>query len=1182
ISPTSGSVGTSVRVTGSNFGPSQRVSITFDNQLVATTNASSNGSFSTTFDVPGLAARSYQVRIGNIVRTFVIKSSFSITPSSGPPGTSVTVRGSGFSPGSSINITLDGRTQFTVNANNDGRILTDLDIPSNTAGGAKSIAATSSSLTGQASFNVTATLSLDRSEATIGDSINVSGAGFKAFESGISVKFDNKTLASGLSADSQGVWSASFDVPDATGGSHAIKASSPSTPEKDVRQTRLTVVAALRLNFSSGAPGTVVRVSGTGAGSRDRITIVVGEDLATVKVNANSQGVWTSSVTIPVAPGGLLNILARGTGGQAAEASFRVTPIIRVAQAKGFPGSRVELKGDGFLPNQGGIPISFGGSLVDSASADSSGSWLVEIIIPHAAAGSYPISVPGSTSALRVLFSVTAGLSLSTPVGAPGGTVTVVGSGFAGDEKDITLYLGNETVGTGIIANADGTWDIRFKIPSLPSGTYIVSAAGSITSSANIREQALVLGPLLTLNASSGTPGMTIEVRGAGFVANAEEIYFTYDGVVVAQGIGTDALGSFARSFVIPPSTSGNHLIAVTSSSRREDGNDTTEIRLLIKPEISLESSKGPPGSSVMISGAGFGANEQGISLTYDGNPVVSGISADSLGSFQSSFLVPLSGAGPHSIQANSPLSGAADTSGQGFTVSPSLELSEITGNIGLQIRIIGEGFEPGSTVILTYDDLTKATVTADDFGSIRLEFRIPESQKGEHVIMLIDDQQNDEQAFFAVENTPPVAPSLREPSDGSSGGFLGGFKPRTRWQDVEDPSGVRYTLQIATDPDFDDVILEKAGLERPRYTLADEEKLPRGNYFWRVRATDRASNESGWSNAYELQSGTMPIWLLSVLALIGFLTSGGGVYAFYQGRKRAKQDALTDLVQLLPPRVTPALGAPPSVPSLAAPSRRALTSPFRGARALSIEEEARLEHVVVFLGSIPLLEVSSHLDWLEEMIETIGGIKEDIHEQLLQGELDLIYQPDWLQHPTYNGLRQIPQLLPFLRSLEEYVWTINECARDTMSLLQAIADDLSTAPPLETSNGNRWRFILTVGLGSLTWFWGTHLANPSSRDYVIDSGQDSEADDPNELSQVSLNPVSLSGEESSPFGGLILEGLTEDDATFFRDLHIQLRVNYRADEAAQALAAKLASTDLMRHQIMERTAQLGQLSQRR
>lgn len=1124
--------------------------------------------------MPGLSAGFYQVRIGNISRTYVIKSSFSISPSSGPPGTSVTVRGSGFSPGSSVNITLDGQTKFIVNANNDGRILTELNIPTNTAGGAKSIGAQGSSVTGQSSFNVTGTLSMDRSEAHTGDMINVTGAGFKANESGISVKLGGKTVASGVSADSQGVWSASFDVPETTGGSHVIKATGSSTPEKDVRQTRLTILAALRLDLDRGAPGTVVRANGTGARSRDRITIVVGDNLATVNVKATSRGVWTSNITIPTAPGGRLSIIATGAGGQTAQASFTITPIIVVDRATGVPGSKVELNGEGFRPNQSGVSINFGSSLLGSASADSSGSWLVELLIPQSAAGFYPIKVPGSSAALQVMFRVTAGLSLSNSQREPGQTVTVVGSGFGRDEKDITLYFDDNTVGTGIIANADGTWDYRFKIPTLPAGTYIISADGSITSSASIREESLILGIHITLSSPFGAPGMTIEVRGSGFVAGEEEIYLTYDDVTVAEGINTDGLGSFAQSFVVPPSTSGNHLVAVTSSGK-EGGNEITGIRLQIRPEISLECSRGTPSISMNILGAGFGRKEPGISLTYDDTTVVSGISADDLGSFQSSFLIPASGAGPHLIQANSPILGSSDNPGQTFTVFPSLNLSETSGRIDLPLLVVGQGFEPGSTVTLTYDSLTKATVTADDVGSVRLEFQIPESEKGDRVIRLIDARLNSAQSSFTVESTPPAAPSLQEPLDKDKGGFLGGFTPATKWNAVEDSSGVRYTLQIATDPDFDEVILEKAGLELPRYSLADYEKLPRGDYFWRVKAVDKASNESGWSNVHELRSGIMPIWLLSVLTAMGFLASGGGAYFFYTSRmKQARAVALPDLIQLLPPRVTPALAAP-SMPSLPASVRRALPSPFRGTRALSLEEQARLEHVAVFLRSIPLPEVSSDLEWLEEIIDTYGGTKEDAHEQILKGDLDLVYLPDWLQHPTYASLREMPQLQPLLQSLEEYVGTINECSQDTLILLREISAELSAAQPLEP--GNRWRFILSIGLGTLTWFCGTHLANPSYRDFVIEPSQESEDLDPNELLL-----ASLIGGESSPFDGPILEGLTEDDIEFFRDLHIQLRITYRTNEAAQALAAKLASTDLMRHQIVERTSQLGRLPQQR
>ena len=112
--------------------------------------------------------------------------------------------------------------------------------------------------------------------------------------------------------------------------------------------------------------------------------------------------------------------------------------------------------------------------------------------------------------------------------------------------------------------------------------------------------------------------------------------------------------------------------------------------------------------------------------------------------------------------------------------------------------------------------------------------------------------------------------------------------------------------------------------------------------------------------------------------------------------------------------------------------------------------------------------------------------------------------------------------------------------------------------------------------MGTLAWFRGTYLGQPSARDYLIQAGDVSETWDPN-----APPPVELHGAEGSPFPGLILEGLSEEDANFFRDLHIQLRISYRTYEEARTLASKLASTDAMRAQITEGISQLGQLSQR-
>jgi len=1168
-----------MRVSGSNFGSNQSVSIKFDNQEIESVGASSSGSFSTSVEVPALPAGTYQVRIGNITRSFTITSSFSVSPTSGPPGSSVRIEASGFNPNAQVDIKLDGETLTTANADSRGKVQTTVEIPSNTSGGSKSIAITGPSGGDQATFRVTAILSVAQAEASPGDTVSVNGTGFRSGEAGISVTFDGKTVSSGISADSQGVWSTTFEVPNAPAGTHTIKASGSSTSAGDVSQAKINLGAGLRIEPTSGAPGTLVKVNGSGARSRERISVIVGNNLASIDVNASAQGVWSADLTIPTAPGGRLTIVASGSSGKGTSTSFTVTPSISVAKPTGFPGSRVTLRGEGFQANQTGIPINFGDSIVGSASADPLGSWSTEINIPHTAAGTYPISVPGTSSALRLLFSVTAGVSLSTGRGAPGETVTVVGSGFISDEKDITLELGDRTVATGIIANADGTWDTRIKIPLLPAGTYRLSATGSLTSSANIKEDVLVLGSLLTLSITSGTPGMTINVSGKGFGSNEPEIDITYDGEVVVRGFSADVLGAFARSFLVPPSPSGTHVIGVNQSGESGNGNGSTEIGFQIQPGITLEYTQGPPGNSIQIFGSGFGTNEPNISLVYDDTPVISGITADAVGSFQESFDIPPSGAGTHSIQAKSPFSGATGTPEQGFSVSPSLTLSEITGNVGQKVMVAGQGFDPNSTVTLTYDELGQATLTADvdDSGSFRLEFQIPESRQGDHVIRL-DDLQNKEQISFTIEDTPPPAPSLREPNDGGSGGFLGGFRPATNWSAVEDPSGVRYVLQIAADRDFDEIILEKAGLDNPRYTLSEEEKLPRGDYFWRVKAVDKASNESGWSNSYAIKSGLMPIWLLAMLVALGLVATGGGAYAFFNSRrKRVREEAVPpEFIRILQPEAAPALGAPTTAPSLAAPTRRALPSPFRRARGLSPEEQARLQLVVDFVSSIPLLEISSDLTWLEEMIESMGGVKEEVYERVLEGEIDLAYQPAWLQHPTYEDLRQIAQAEPFLQGLEGYIGVVNECASNTVVLMRRIAGDLSTALPLEPLSGNQWRFALTVALGTLAWFRGTYLGQPSARDYLIQAGEVSETWDADEPP-----PMELHGTEASPFPGLILDGLSEEDANFYRDLHIQLRISYRTYEEARTLASRLASTDAMRAQIAEGISQLRQQAQR-
>ena len=101
-------------------------------------------------------------------------------------------------------------------------------------------------------------------------------------------------------------------------------------------------------------------------------------------------------------------------------------------------------------------------------------------------------------------------------------------------------------------------------------------------------------------------------------------------------------------------------------------------------------------------------------------------------------------------------------------------------------------------------------------------------------------------------------------------------------------------------------------------------------------------------------------------------------------------------------------------------------------------------------------------------------------------------------------------------------------------------------------------------------------MGQPNVRDYLL------EEHDSNDDWSDDTRMTRLLGAPTSPFPGLILDNVSEDDAQFFRDLHIQLRIHYRTFEDARTLVLKLSTTDAIRGQINDLLSQIDELSQRR
>ncbi|GAI03108.1 unnamed protein product, partial [marine sediment metagenome] len=101
--------------------------------------------------------------------------------------------------------------------------------------------------------------------------------------------------------------------------------------------------------------------------------------------------------------------------------------------------------------------------------------------------------------------------------------------------------------------------------------------------------------------------------------------------------------------------------------------------------------------------------------------------------------------------------------------------------------------------------------------------------------------------------------------------------------------------LQIASDADFTTIVLEKEGLSRSEYTVAEEEKLEstekEAPYYWRVKAVDGASNESEWTYPRLFYVGfswtSIPDWVWYTFYGLGVLLLG--ILGFWVRRRSAK-----------------------------------------------------------------------------------------------------------------------------------------------------------------------------------------------------------------------------------------------------------------------------------------------------
>ncbi len=510
-------------------------------------------------------------------------------------------------------------------------------------------------------------------------------------------------------------------------------------------------------------------------------------------------------------------------------------------------------------------------------------------------------------------------IELDPEEGGIGDTITITGSGFTAStdtsERYVDIYFAENEADTsddiddevdtyerlkspqiGYVDDPDeGEFETTFKVPvelndgtddeDVESGTYYVYV--TLFNTYRIKAYAeftVIGGGEITIDPTEGVVGTEVEISGTDF-GRREDIFIEYDGDDIEIESGdeqTDSDGEFGDTIIIiPESSAGDHTITVFG----EDSGAEVEATFTVEPEITISPESGGIGAAVAVNGTGFGKRSD-ITIFLNDDKVAT-TTTDRYGSFDTTFNVPVTEPDTYDVEVWDE-DDNEDTAEFTVAIATDVSISPTTGNIGTELTVNGTGFIAGGIITIKYDTTQIATTTADANGAFSATFTAPKGEHGDYNIT-VSDGTTTKQLTFTMESEAPPVPKPLLPEMGVKAEQPVHFD----WEDVTDPSGVTYTLQIASDKGFASIVLEKKDLTDSEYTITEAEKLEpvskEAAYYWRVKAIDGAFNESEWTGAgsfYISVSLAMPDWVKYALFGIGALLFG--LLGFWIGRRTA------------------------------------------------------------------------------------------------------------------------------------------------------------------------------------------------------------------------------------------------------------------------------------------------------
>lgn len=344
LSASRGIPGEGITVTGTGFGPSKNVTLSFDGTETNWAISNAVGGVTTSFTVPSIAYGAYPVSaMDNVTnaalpKTFTIGAVVTISPTQGPAGTIVTINGKGFihsTTNTLLAILIGGVTPknlTTMRTAADGTFTGTFIVPSSLAVQSTRYVVSANdgvdtgATSGTGSFRVTGTTKITTvASAAPGTTITLTGQNFTA-QPGTVVKIDFGVLSeyATFTTNANGAFSGSMTVPYLTVGTYTVTATDANgLTSALIFKIAITSVA---VTPSTAPSGTVVTVTGYGftAGDTFNVTFAGVLVVPTGIVAAGTPTTVTATFVIPTINPNTYSVVVTDLSGLTAAAEFTV------------------------------------------------------------------------------------------------------------------------------------------------------------------------------------------------------------------------------------------------------------------------------------------------------------------------------------------------------------------------------------------------------------------------------------------------------------------------------------------------------------------------------------------------------------------------------------------------------------------------------------------------------------------------------------------------------------------------------------------------------------------------------------------------------------------------------------------------------------------------------------------